>query len=69
MSGAPLDSGSFDQKLAEPWALLLRSSFSCGTNCSTLVQSNSILRFFDQEFKKATLKHTCLFGTLRPWSP
>ena len=108
MSVSPLDSGSFDKKLQDPWALLLRPSFSCGRNCRTLVQSNLVLLFFDgasqfhyfsinggcisfsknsrrnyrtlvqinlvlpffdKEFKKATQKHTCLFGTLRLWSP
>ena len=27
MSVAPLDSGSFDKELQDPWALLLRRSF------------------------------------------
>ena len=66
MSTAPLDSGSFDKKLQDPWVLLLRPSFSCGRNCRTLVQSNSVLPFFDKKFKKATQKYTPLFGILRP---
>ena len=69
MSTAPLDSGSFDKKLQDPWVLLLRPSFSCGRNCRTLVQSNSVLPFFDKKFKKATQKYTPLFGILRPWLP
>ena len=67
ISAAPLYSGSFDKKLQDP--LLLPPSFSCGKNCRALVQSNSVLPFFDKEFKMATQKHTCLFGTLRSWSP
>ena len=69
MLTAPLDTGSFDKKLQDPRTLLLLPYFSCGRNCRTLFQSNSVLPFFDKEFKKATLKHTCLFGTLRPWLP
>ena len=30
MSVAPLDSGSFDKELQDPWALLLRRSFFLG---------------------------------------
>ena len=46
MSVAPLDSGSIDKKLQDPWALLLRPSFCCKRNCRNLVQSNSALPFF-----------------------
>ena len=69
MLTAPLDTGSFDKKLQDPRTLLLLPYFSGGRNCRTLVQSNSVLPFFDKEIKKATLKHTCLFGMLRPWLP
>ena len=59
MSAAPLDSASFDKKLQDPWALLLWPSFFCGRNYRILVQRNSVLPFFDKEFKKATLKQIC----------
>ena len=54
---ALLDSGYFDKKLQDPWALLLWSYFCCKTNCRTLVQSNSALLFFDKWLH-------CLFVTL-----
>ena len=63
MSTAPLDSGSFDKKLQDPWVLLLRPSFSCGRNCRTLVQSSSVLLFFDGtfQFHNFSINSICMF--------
>ena len=63
MLTAPLDTGSFDKKLQDPWALLFRPSFSCGRNCRTLVQSNSVLLFFDGtfQFHNFSINSSCIF--------
>ena len=53
MSASPVDSRSFHKKLYEPWVLVLLSSFICGKKCRTLVQSNSVLLFFDDAFQCA----------------
>ena len=68
-SAAALDRVSIDKKQQHPQALIFRPSFFCGTTCRTLVQRNSVLLIFDNEFKKATLKHTWLFGMLKPSLP
>ena len=63
MSVAALDSGYFDEKLQDPWALLLQPSFSCKRNFRTLVQSNSTLIFFDYtfQFHHFSIETSCCF--------
>ena len=58
-----LGSGVFDEKLQDPWALLLKPSFSLKRNCRTLVQSNSVIHFFDEafQFHHFSIKPSCCF--------
>ena len=60
-----LGNGVFDDKLQDPWALLLRSSFSPKRNCMTLVLSNSVILFFDEtfQFHHFSIKPSCCFFT------
>ena len=69
MSVAALDSGSFDEKLQGPWALLLQPSFLRNRNCRTLVQSNSTLLFFDEtfQFHHFSIEPSCCFLERTVW--
>ena len=60
---AHYDPGYHDEKLQDPWPLLLRPSFSCGRNCKSLVRSNLELLFFDGAFQccNFSINSSCIF--------
>ena len=64
MSAAQVDSSSFEKNLRDHWALLLQPSFSCFTNCRTLIQRNSVLLLFDVvfQFHNFSITSSCIFS-------
>ena len=64
-----LGNGVFDEKLQDPWALLLRLSLFRKRNYRTLVQSNSAHLFFDEtlQFHHFSIKPSCSFLERTVW--
>ena len=64
-----LSSAVLDEKLQDPWDLLVRPSFFHKRNCRTLVQSNSSLLFFDEtfQFHHFSIKPSCCFLERTVW--